>query len=68
MSVSTLKLDGKKLANGGSVEAARSVGTAIAEKAADAGVKTVVFDRNGFLYFGRIEALAKAAREGGLKF
>ena len=68
VSVSTLKLNGKKLANGGSVEAASSVGKAVAEKAVDAGIKTVVFDRNGYIYFGRIEALAKAAREGGLKF
>ena len=68
VSVSTLKIDGKKLANGASVEAASSVGKVVAEKAADAGIKAVVFDRNGYLYFGRIEALAKAAREGGLKF
>ena len=68
VSASSLKLDGKKLTNGGGVEAARSVGKEVAQKAADAGIKTVVFDRNGFLYFGRVEALAKAAREGGLKF
>ncbi len=68
VTVSTLKLDGKKLGNGGGIKAARSVGKAVAEKAAEAGIKTVVFDRNGYLYFGRIEALAKAAREGGLKF
>ena len=68
VSVSTLKLDGKKLDNGSNLDAARRVGTAVAEKAKEAGIKTVVFDRNGFLYFGRIEALAKAAREGGLEF
>lgn len=44
------------------------VGKAIAEKAKSAGVETVVFDRNGYLYHGRVKSLAEAAREGGLKF
>lgn len=44
------------------------VGKAIAEKAKAAGVETVVFDRNGYLYHGRVKSLAEAAREGGLKF
>jgi large subunit ribosomal protein L18 len=44
------------------------VGTAIAKKALDAGISTVTFDRNGFLYHGRVQALADAAREAGLKF
>jgi len=50
------------------IEQAKLVGTAIAEKAKAAGVETVVFDRNGYLYHGRIKSLADAAREGGLKF
>ncbi|MDR1950675.1 MAG: 50S ribosomal protein L18, partial [Bacteroidales bacterium] len=44
------------------------VGKAIAIKALEAGITTVVFDRNGYLYHGRVKALAEAAREGGLKF
>ena len=49
-------------------EAASAVGRAIAEKASGAGVKSVVFDRGGFLYHGRVRALAEAAREAGLEF
>ncbi len=55
------------LAGGGNVEAAKAVGTAIAKKALDNNITNVVFDRNGFLYQGRIQALADAAREAGLK-
>lgn len=50
------------------VEQAKLVGSLIAEKAKEAGIVHVVFDRNGFLYHGRIKSLAEAAREGGLKF
>ncbi|NQV02035.1 MAG: 50S ribosomal protein L18 [Bacteroidia bacterium] len=50
------------------MEQAKLVGKAIAEKAGQAGIETVVFDRNGYLYHGRIKSLAEAAREGGLKF
>jgi large subunit ribosomal protein L18 len=50
------------------VEAASKVGAAIAERARQAGVETCYFDRGGFLFHGRIKALAEAAREGGLKF
>ena len=50
------------------VEKAKSVGAAIAKKAVEKGIKDVVFDRNGFLYHGRIKALADSARENGLKF
>jgi large subunit ribosomal protein L18 len=49
-------------------EQAANLGKQIAEKAKDAGIETVVFDRNGYLYHGRVKALADAAREGGLKF
>ena len=48
--------------------AAKEIGKAIAEKATAKGIKKVVFDRGGFLYHGRIKALADAAREGGLEF
>ncbi|MCW8893809.1 MAG: 50S ribosomal protein L18 [Deltaproteobacteria bacterium] len=52
---------------GGNVEAAKLVGGAIAKKALDQNITNVVFDRNGFLYQGRVQALADAAREAGLK-
>ena len=58
----------EKLTHGGNIEAAKVVGTAIAEKAKKAGIECVVFDRGGFLYHGRIQALADAAREAGLMF
>jgi large subunit ribosomal protein L18 len=44
------------------------IGKEIAEKAQEAGIKTVVFDRNGYLYHGRVKSLADSARQGGLKF
>ena len=50
------------------VDRAKSVGTAIAKKAVEKGIKNVVFDRNGFLYHGRVKALADGAREAGLNF
>ncbi len=50
------------------IEAASKVGKLIAERAKAAGVETVVFDRGGFLYHGRVKALAEAARDGGLDF
>lgn len=53
---------------GGNVEAAKAVGKAIAEIALNKNIKQVVFDRNGFLYHGRVKALAEAAREAGLSF
>ena len=58
----------EKLAHGGNIEAAKVVGEAIAKKALAAGVECVVFDRGGFLYHGRVAALADAAREAGLMF
>lgn len=58
----------KKVENGNKVEQAAVVGKLLAEKAVKAGISTVVFDRNGYLYHGRVKSLADAAREGGLKF
>ncbi len=55
-------------ASGANVDAAAQVGKNIAEAARNAGVTTVVFDRGGFLFHGRVKALADAAREGGLEF
>jgi large subunit ribosomal protein L18 len=57
-----------KDAKGTKIEVAGAVGKAVAEKAAKAGIETVAFDRNGYLYHGRVKALADGAREGGLKF
>ena len=57
-----------KIKNGGNVEGAKLVGKDIAEKAKKAGITKVVFDRGGYLYQGRVEALADAARENGLEF
>ncbi|MGE5591025.1 MAG: 50S ribosomal protein L18 [Bacillota bacterium] len=57
-----------QLTNGGNIEAARAVGSAIARRALEKGVDQVVFDRGGYLYHGRVAALAEAAREAGLKF
>ncbi|TCJ12353.1 50S ribosomal protein L18 [Parasulfuritortus cantonensis] len=54
--------------NGGNAEAAKLVGQRIAEKAKAAGVEQVAFDRSGFIYHGRVKALAEAARENGLRF
>ena len=54
--------------NGSNAEAAKAVGKAVAEKAVGKGIKTVVFDRGGYIYHGRIKALAEAAREAGLEF
>ena len=69
-------IDGKTLASASSlgleklakIEQAKKVGALLAEKAKAAGVESVVFDRNGYLYHGRVQALAEGAREGGLNF
>ena len=53
---------------GGNCEAAKAVGEAVAKKALEKGIKAVVFDRGGYLYHGRVAALAEGAREGGLDF
>lgn len=57
-----------KLENGGNIAAASKVGEDIAKKALAAGIETIVFDRSGYIYHGRIKAVAEAAREAGLKF
>jgi large subunit ribosomal protein L18 len=68
-SASTLEKDLKgKLKTGATVDAAKEVGKLVAERAVAAGVKQVIFDRSGYLYHGRVKALADAAREGGLDF
>ena len=58
----------KDLANGGTTKAATLIGKLIAERAKQAGIEQVAFDRGGFQYHGRVKALAEAAREAGLKF
>jgi len=59
---------GEKEAYGGNVAAAKTVGKLIAERAQAKGIKKIVFDRGGYLYHGRVKALADAAREAGLEF
>ena len=58
----------KNLKTGGNIAAATEVGKLVAERAKQAGVAEVVFDRGGYAFHGRVKALAEAAREGGLKF
>lgn len=58
----------ESIGSGSNVEAARKVGELIAKRAESKGVKNVVFDRGGYLYHGRVQALADAAREAGLEF
>jgi large subunit ribosomal protein L18 len=66
---SSLEVDAKKdLKNGGNVAAAKAVGKLVAERAKAKGVEAVLFDRGGYIYHGRVKALADAAREAGLKF
>lgn len=67
VSASTLEKD-LNLESNNNVEAAQKVGELVAKRAIEKGVKTVVFDRGGYLYHGRIKALAEAAREAGLEF
>lgn len=57
-----------KLKNGGNIEAAKAVGDLVGKLALEKGIKEVVFDRAGYLYHGRVKALAEAAREAGLDF
>jgi len=66
---STLDADAKKdLKQGGNIAAAKAVGKLVAQRAKAQGIETVLFDRGGYLYHGRVKALAEAAREAGLKF
>ena len=67
VSASSLDKD-LNIANGGNVEAAKIIGAEIAKRANKANIKEVVFDRGGYLYHGRVKALAEAARENGLEF
>ena len=57
-----------KLENGGNIEAAKTVGAEVAKRALAKNITTVVYDRGGYVYHGRVQALAEAAREAGLKF
>jgi large subunit ribosomal protein L18 len=66
-SASTIEKD-HKLDNGGNIEAAKVVGENIAKRALEQNIETVVFDRSGYQYHGRVKALATAARNAGLKF
>jgi large subunit ribosomal protein L18 len=65
---STAEADQRSAGNGSTVDAASRIGQLVAERAKAAGIDTVVFDRGGFIYHGRIAALAAAAREAGLEF
>ena len=67
VSASTFE-NGSKFENGSNVEAAKQVGATVAKRALEAGVTEVVFDRGGFIYQGKIQAFADAAREAGLVF
>lgn len=68
VAASTLEPDLRKRVKSNSIEAAKALGAAIAERAKAANVSAVVFDRGGYLYHGRLKALADAAREAGLNF
>lgn len=68
LSVSSLDKELSGKISGDKTEQAKAVGKLFAEKAKSAGISDVVFDRNGYLYHGRVKALADSAREGGLKF
>ena len=67
-SASSVTAKGEEKKSGGNIAAATSVGRLIAERAKEKGVTKIVFDRGGYLYHGRIKALADAAREAGLEF
>lgn len=66
--VSASTLDKSLEGYGGNIEAAKAVGALVAQRALEAGIKAVVFDRGGYVYHGRVAALAEAAREAGLEF
>lgn len=66
--VSASSLDKEIEGYGGNIQAAEAVGKLVAKRALEKGIENVVFDRGGYLYHGRVKALAEGAREGGLKF
>ena len=66
--VSASSLDKDFNGYGGNIEGAKAVGNMVAKKALEKGIKAVVFDRGGYIYHGRVAALAEGAREGGLEF
>jgi large subunit ribosomal protein L18 len=68
LAASTLAPELRRLGKTGTVGAAKQVGVIVAQRCLEHGIKRVVFDRNGFLYHGRVRAVADGAREGGLEF
>jgi large subunit ribosomal protein L18 len=68
LAVSTLTPALRQQGKTATVDAAKQVGTLVAQRCLEHGIKQVVFDRNGFLYHGRVRAVAEGAREGGLEF
>ena len=66
--VSASSVDKSGKTNGGNIAAAKAIGKLVAQRAKDKGIKSVVFDRGGYQYHGRVKALADAAREAGLEF
>lgn len=68
VSASTVEPDQRALGGGATVEAAERIGTLVAERAKAAGITTIVFDRGGYVYHGRVAAVASAARAAGLEF
>jgi large subunit ribosomal protein L18 len=66
--VSASSIEKGKRTNGGNLAAAKSIGKLVAERAKEKGIQKVVFDRGGYIYHGRVKALAEAAREAGLEF
>ena len=67
-STMTLAFKDSKMDSSSNIEAAKAVGTEVAKRAKELGIETIVFDRGGYLYHGKVKALADAAREAGLKF
>jgi|SRR6476620_2434909 large subunit ribosomal protein L18 len=68
VAASSLDADAKGGKGGGNVDGAKTVGKIVAKRAQDKGIQAVLFDRGGYIYHGRVKALAEAAREAGLKF
>jgi large subunit ribosomal protein L18 len=68
VAASSLDADAKGGKGGGNIAAARTVGKIMAQRAKEKGIQAVLFDRGGYIYHGRVKALAEAAREAGLKF